>query len=261
MKYEISQGQYADFLNTLTSTQQSGRYYDGSSTYRHFIEVQVGVYGCDANDNNTLNESNDGEWVACNYLSWADGAAYADWAGLRPITELEFEKVCRGAGQSASIDEYAWGNTTLERTTSSLNFIGSANETPNQGNCNYDFCSPDGPYRVGSYADAGSSRQNAGASYYGVMEMSGNLWERPVTVGNSDGRSFTGEHGDGSLDGSGDANVSNWPAPSTASGAGIRGGVWRLGTAYLRVSDRYYAAYTVADRYYGRGWRGVRVAP
>jgi len=29
-------------------------------------------------------------------LSWADGAAYAAWAGLRPMTELEIEKLVRG---------------------------------------------------------------------------------------------------------------------------------------------------------------------
>jgi hypothetical protein len=29
-------------------------------------------------------------------LSWADGASFASWAGLRPMTELELEKVVRG---------------------------------------------------------------------------------------------------------------------------------------------------------------------
>lgn len=29
-------------------------------------------------------------------LSWADGIAFAAWAGLRPVTELEFEKITRG---------------------------------------------------------------------------------------------------------------------------------------------------------------------
>jgi hypothetical protein len=30
-------------------------------------------------------------------LSWADGAAFAAWAGLRPMTELELEKAVRGS--------------------------------------------------------------------------------------------------------------------------------------------------------------------
>ncbi|MFN7811428.1 MAG: hypothetical protein ACK5SI_02045 [Planctomycetia bacterium] len=29
-------------------------------------------------------------------LAWADGAAFASWAGLRPLTELEYEKLTRG---------------------------------------------------------------------------------------------------------------------------------------------------------------------
>ena len=30
------------------------------------------------------------------YISWPDLLAYADWAALRPITELEYEKAARG---------------------------------------------------------------------------------------------------------------------------------------------------------------------
>jgi len=41
MKYEISQGQYADFLNTLTTTQDSIRYYSGA-TYRYTIGGSAG---------------------------------------------------------------------------------------------------------------------------------------------------------------------------------------------------------------------------
>lgn len=35
-----------------------------------------------------------------------------------------------------------------------------------------------GPVRVGIYATANSGRDTAGATYWGVMEMSGNLWGR-----------------------------------------------------------------------------------
>jgi len=92
------------------------------------------------------------------------------------------------------------------------------------------------------------------------MEMSGNLYERAVTVGNSTGRSFTGVHGDGSLDGNGDANVSNWPG-TDAAGAGFRGGYWSDEATDLRVSGRYGAAFTLANRYYYLGCRVVRSSP
>jgi hypothetical protein len=34
--------------------------------------------------------------AGCFGLSWLDGASFAAWAGLRPMTELELEKVVRG---------------------------------------------------------------------------------------------------------------------------------------------------------------------
>jgi len=60
MKFHITQGQYTGFLNTLTAAQAKER---GPGNPRLF---------------------------------WADGVAFAAWAGLRPMTELEYEKVCRG---------------------------------------------------------------------------------------------------------------------------------------------------------------------
>ncbi len=54
---------------------------------------------------------------ACNRVLWHDGATYADWAGLRPMTELECEKACRGPVYPVT-GEYAWGNTTFSRAES-----------------------------------------------------------------------------------------------------------------------------------------------
>lgn len=91
------------------------------------------------------------------------------------------------------------------------------------------------------------------------MEMSGSVIERPVTVGNAAGRSFTGLHGDGVLATTGDANVANWPG-ANASGAGNRGGRWDVAADDARLADRSGAAYTDATRPIGGGWRGVRTA-
>jgi len=255
MKYEISQGQYADFLSLLTDDQDDNRYPNQNGSYRHSISGSYGNYSASVPDR------------ACNYLSWADGAAYADWAGLRPMTELEGEKACRGTA-SATAGEYAWGDTTIHGSAyNTITNDGQPNATVNNsttaGNASYSTTDGDinGPLRCGIFANDGSDRQEAGASYYGVMEMSGNLWERPVTVGNLDGRSFTGEHGDGSLNSSGDADVSNWPAPSTASGVGFRGGSWSSVTSGLRVSDRDLAASTYTARSSTVGFRCVRSAP
>lgn len=279
MKYEISQGQYRDFLNTLTSTQASNRFPNSFNTYRHGI-TRSGtpyVYYCDLNNNGVYNETADGEWIACNYLTYMDVAAYVDWAGLRPMTELEFEKACRGPS-AAVYQEWAGGAYAALDYFSDLSNSGASNEakgaTRPNANCNYSSATPDGPVRCGMFATSSSTRTQAGASYYGVMELSGNVWERPVTVGNSQGRSFTASNGDGSLNTlssyQGNAVGNNdWPGIdgttargiTGATGSGFRGGGWGLGTTYARVSDRNFAANTDSGRYSNYGGRGVRTSP
>ncbi len=260
MKCEISQQGYVDFLNNITQTQAVNRYSTESKDFRYGISVSRGVYS-------TVNP-----YVACNYLSWADLAAYLDWSGLRPMTELEFEKSCRGT-QTAVPNEYAWGTTGIASNPYSLSNSGASNEkissnySTNLGNAAYGETTPhkgniNGPVRGGIFAGSGNNtgRVTAGATYYGIMEMSGNLWERPVTVGNSTGRGFTGTNGNGLLDAAGDADASTWPGID-AVGAGFRGGGWYNSEAFLRVSDRIVAAFAINDRYYYCGGRGVRVAP
>jgi len=245
MKYEISQGQYVDFLNTLTSTQDATRYMT-ETIYRH------GTWGGSAGSRTTTTPDR-----ACNFLSWADGAAYSDWAGLRPMTELEFEKACRGTG-SAVANEYAWGTDSPVAITSETD-DGAGTSTKNPANANVCYNNGlQGPVRCGIFAASGAvSRTNAGATYYGIMEMSGNLWERSVTLGNSAGRGFTGTNGNGVLASNGNADVSNWPG-TTASGAGCRGGGWNYGAAYLHVSDRSFAVDTDAVRRGNYGFRSAR---
>ncbi len=248
MKYEISQGQYVSFLNKLDNTQAGARAYTLGG-YRN------GITGSPGNYTTTY------PYVACNYLSWGDVAAYLDWAGLRPMTELEYEKVARG-NQSPVAGEYAWGTTSITGATSISN-SGLSNEVAgNSGaNCTYNFAAGvQGPLRVGSYAQSGTSRTQAGAGYYGVLDLSGNVLEHVVTIGNSDGRAFTGSNGDGDIDASGDANVTGWPS-SSGSGAGFRGGSYYHAASHQRVSDRAQAVYTSAQRYDSSGGRGVRKAP
>src|SRR5690554_5888844 len=114
MKYEISQEQYVAFLNLLNFTQQTARTEHipnsaiGSNALathltnvsnRNGIRIQTpgnvttpAIYGCNLNNNATFNEVADGQNIACNFLKWTDLLAYLDWAALRPMTELEYEK-------------------------------------------------------------------------------------------------------------------------------------------------------------------------
>lgn len=283
MKYEISQLQYVEFLNSLTFPQQqnritsdptsaSGTYATfGSYAYRTGIVIETpgnnaaipAVFGCDAT-NGVINNNNDGQNIAMTNLSWADLTAYLDWAALRPMTELEYEKVCRGTMPRVA-GEYPWGDTNINAfySTTVLNpFLPGeiANNVLN-GRCAYGIGSGSGiygPLRVGLFATASSGRSSAGAAYYGAMEMGGNVYERVVSAGNAAGVLFTGVIGDGTLTAIGDANQATWPAPSTAVGSGFRGGDYVSQAAYVRTSDRTSATSTVAARGYSYGGRGVR---
>jgi len=248
MKYEITQAQYVAFLNKLNAIQATTRAYTAGG-YRNGITGTPGNYI-------TTNP-----YVACNSLNWADLAAYLDWAALRPMTELEYEKAARGTLTPAP-NEYAWGSASITGATGISN-PGLTNETASNAgaNCAYgNAAGVQGPMRVGNFGQGVNTRTGVGAGYYGIMELSGNLWERCVTVGNAAGRAFTGVNGNGVINSSGDADASNWPN-TTATGAGFRGGNWFDGAVYMRVSDRYHAALTFEVRYYNYGGRGVRLAP
>lgn len=254
MKYETSQGQYADFLNTITSAQASTRYPGQNGNCRHTISGTYPNYSASRPDR------------ACNYLSWADLCAYADWAALRPFTELEFEKAARGPSVPTP-NEYAWGNTTIAQAlVISGTEDGTETITTTGANCSYGYATlsggdaGQGPLRCGIFATGSSTRVTSGASYYGVMELSGNLWERPVTTGNSTGRTFTGLHGDGTLDGSGNANVTCWPGTDEA-GVGHRGGGWSADASLGYASDRSIVVSAYSGRGNSLGARAARTSP
>lgn len=279
MKYEITQEQYAEFLNSLLPQQQVSRisavaankYMSNTSNtsaplFRNGIRCKtaptatiIGEWGCDLNNNGTFNETDDGQNIACNYLSWDDALAYADWAGLRPMTELEFEKSCRGPFMLAN--EYAWGTTNADSVLTIAN-AGTANETSGTIAANAVFgnnANVQGPMRVGCFATGSSAREGAGASYYGIMELSGNLWEQvvPVITGNA-ASSFDGSHGDGELFSNGNSdNVVGW---QTGVSSGVRGGAWNSYKQRLRTSDRNDFSTTTLTRKEYNGFRCVRSA-
>ncbi|NLB54587.1 MAG: SUMF1/EgtB/PvdO family nonheme iron enzyme, partial [Lentisphaerae bacterium] len=202
MKYEITQGQYADFLNTLTRNQQATRCTANKLNY--YMTTSAGGSSVPANRNTVrvieapvapkpLVFEADRPDRGCNWLSWPDVAAFADWAALRPITELEFEKACRGPLEPVS-GEFAWGTATIMPDASrTLSGEEDGTETilsdTSLGGCNYGGKAHiggdagQGALRAGIFADNNSTRIQAGAGYWGIFELSGGCWERGVSIG------------------------------------------------------------------------------
>ena len=252
MKYEISQEQYMQFLNTLSRSNQNNRIgtnitpatsnvsnvyvmaNNASRQYRNAIvcEPLIPVGGepiefkMDYNGNRVYNEADDGASIACNWLSTFDVTAYLDWAALRPLTEFEFEKMARGPhiGSYGYSFQKAWGLETITEVTGITN-PGTGTEAPTnsgEGICNYNNnASVGGPMRCGFAANASTAdRYSCGASYYGIFELNGNVREGYMGIwhNTTNDDNFGGESGDGVLSATGDANQATWPQGADGSG-------------------------------------------
>lgn len=227
MKYEPTQGQYVDFLNTLADYQSQNRANFGGKHYYSYggsIGIKDGKYFAEHPN------------AACNYMSWDDAMAYADWAALRPMTEFEFTKAARGTGK-AQAKEYPWGTASkalLQRRTNNARELVMLN----------------------GWDESKLTDQNKevfGASYYWVMDLAGSLWERVISIGHEKGRAFTGTHGDGKITWYGFATNEDWPKGIEETGGfGFRGGGFY---GYGREYGEFNPFSPIAYRRFG-GWSG-----
>lgn len=309
MKYEISQAGYRDFLNTLDSLQQTNRvsfaitgsigtnaFSTLAANSRNFIELAKpavadtpAVFGLDGNGNNIFDEASDGEWLSCNYLAWVDVAAYLDWAGLAPMSEIQFEFAGRGASSAganpAIFGGYVWGTNSIATNNYLLSDSNKANEaitnlSSTSGNANYGTTTSVKMLRNGIFASGTSNRVTSGATYYGIMGMSGGVYEYTIHLGSVAGRSCRYvPNGNGVLSNLGNAKLSVggagfWPGMegnsslsisnscsgtcevTGSAGIRLRGGSCSSSNSELMLSNRG-TVFLPTARSSDRGGRGV----
>jgi hypothetical protein len=212
-----------------------------------------------------------------NFLGWGNICAYLDWSGLAPMSELEYEKLCRGVAIPVA-DEYAWGSNTITRGATLVN-DGTSQEGVSDAvatgaglaNFNGSASLPQGPFRVGFAAKAGTTRLEAGAGYYGNMELTGNVYEFCTSIYGTATTTFKWDaHGDGQLAfGTGFSNVTGWVnqnilVEGAGTAASLKGGGWPVRTTVngelqtLRVSDRLNSGNAAGSNQSSVGGRGVR---
>ncbi|MBF0593836.1 MAG: SUMF1/EgtB/PvdO family nonheme iron enzyme [Candidatus Omnitrophica bacterium] len=278
MKFELTEGEWVAFFNTLSVAARINR--DITSA------VDGGKGTSDVTNRNTVSWDSIHPMVpaqtkrparAMTYVSWPDAAAFADWAALRPMTELEYEKAARGVDIQPKADEFAWGSLAAHSAVSGDIFPSDQDENgaevllsgaANVNNNALSWISGDGrqpggisigqkgPLRAGIFSANSNSRAASGAGYYGNMEFSGNVAEPAVTIGRDQGRQFLGTQGDGELNilsgFEGNATNVDWPGIDSQDarrgitgtlGIGYRGGDYQSSSMkYLQISSRNFAA-------------------
>jgi formylglycine-generating enzyme required for sulfatase activity len=275
MKYEASEGQYVDFLNCLTRSQQQLK--TASDISQDAVNNTYVLSGSTVSSSgNTVQCPPNGNGItspiqffsaaperACGYIGSNELLAYMDWAALRPMTSFEYEKACRGSGIPPIAGGYAWGDNVLYLSNMTLVNEGAFNEHftyTYSSYYGYDFTStnsgdtysgiPNRPYRSGIFAASApiKNRIQTGATYYGIMEMTGNLNELVYNVDFSEGRLFDGSHGDGQLDIDGNADANTWS--DYVFNFCMMGGDW--------VNDTRSVSYRWWYQHYMKGQNGAR---
>ncbi|MBI4801428.1 MAG: SUMF1/EgtB/PvdO family nonheme iron enzyme [Elusimicrobia bacterium] len=243
MRYELSQGLYADFLNNV-SAEWAGVLYEGTVSYGHNMTYTA------ANPYGSRYAAVDPN-AAKNFLSAWDLWRFLSWSALRPMTEMEYQKAARDLNPDAR--KYLWGDE--EPLSNGTTYFYSP---PNEGGThakNYlnfgNIVGGDKVLDIGRYMSGDIYRTAAqtGASPYGAADLSGNTWEVALNCSYSTAPA----NGNGAVD-----YPAGWPTPGSAY-ISIRGGSWFQDSYWAGVSRRpTNDTWPISSRYADVGGRGVR---
>ena len=211
-KYEVTAGQYCDFLNAVAKTDTYGLY---------TINMQSDYRGCKiyrggSVDNYTYNVAADWANRPVNYVSWGDAVRFANWlhngqpTGDQDLSTTEdgayFLNGARDPSELATITrkpDWKWALTSNDEwhkaayhrndgTDNYFNYPTSSNSVPSNAldgggnNATFNFTDP-GPYyrtEVGAHMNSESP--------YGTFDQGGNVWERTEMVFDDSGRGIRG---------------------------------------------------------------------
>ena len=247
MKYSISQGEYAGFLTEVApepaKAGYNGQYgYGPHNAARRF---SAGFYGlCGYAIRYIADEMRyeaDVPERPANFLSDADINSFTAWAGLRPLTKLEYEKACRGP-RAVARDEDAWAPAACAPAAGLAQFVPSigGHQAPTTGRLAW-----------------------PGPSYWGIRDLSqsGAVIEWPA-VQIEDGRGFAGNHGTGTPEPPGGwvfTSRGEWYSQGMWAGFPLSEiGVWFLPEDFLRLPGDIGAYISTRSGRYGA--RAVRTA-
>jgi formylglycine-generating enzyme required for sulfatase activity len=150
-KYEVSAKEFAGFLNAKGNPDD--RYFTQDSYSTIIGASSVGGKTIETKKNQQVYEPRAGyENFPANNVSWIGAFSYCQWKGKRLPTEAEWEKAARGEFERT----YPWGNST-----------------PDGSKARYNQKWSEKGMNVMVPVDA----LPAGASYYHVFNMAGNVWE------------------------------------------------------------------------------------